>query len=74
MQKALQAVKLDGASVRKAAMEYGVPRSTPRDPVSGRVTHGILSGPPKYLSEEDEDELLRFILGFASVGYHKTRK
>ena len=28
MQKALQAVKLDGASVRRAAKEYGVPKST----------------------------------------------
>ena len=74
MQKALQAVKLDGASVRKAAMEYGVPKSTLGDRVSGRVTHGVLSGPPKYLSEEEEDEMVRFILGCASVGYAKTRK
>jgi transposase len=74
MQKALQAVKLDGTSVRKAAMEYGVPKSTLGDRVSGRVTHGVLSGPPKYLSEEDEDELVRFILGCVSVGYPKTRK
>ena len=74
MQKALQAVRLDGASVRKAAMYYGVPKSTLGDRVSGRVTHGILSGPPKYLSEEEEEELVRFILGCASVGYPKTRK
>ena len=74
MQKALQAVKLDGASVRRAAIEYGVPKSTLGDRVSGRVTHGVLSGPPKYLSEEEEEELVMFILGCASVGYAKTRK
>ena len=74
MQKALQAVKLDGASVRKAAMEYGVPKSTLGDRVSGRVTHGTVSGPPKYLSEQEEEELVRFILGCVSVGYPKTRK
>ena len=74
MQKALQAVKLDGASVRRAAMEYGVPKSTLGDRVSGRVTHGVVSGPPKYLNDEEEEELVRFILGCASVGYPKTRK
>ena len=74
MQKALQAVKLDGASVRKAAMEYGVPKSTLGDRASGRVTPGVVSGPPKYLSDDEEEELVRFILGCASVGYPKTRK
>ena len=74
MQKALQAVKLGETSVRKAAVEYGVPKSTLGDRVSGRVTHGTVSGPPKYLSDEEEDELVRFILGCASVGYPKTRK
>ena len=74
MQKALQTVKLDGASVRKAAMEYGVPKSTLGDRASGRVTHGVVSGPPKYLSDDEEEELVRFILGCASVGYPKTRK
>ena len=74
MQKALHAVKLGETSVRvrKVAVEYGVPKSTLEDCVSGRVTHG--SGPPKYLSDEEEDELVRFILGCASVGYPKTGK
>lgn len=55
-------------------MEYGVTKSTLGDRVSGRVTHGTVSGPPKYLSEQEEEELVRFILGCASVGYPKTRK
>ena len=63
--------EIDGASVRRAAIEYGVPKSTLGDRVSGRVTHGVLSGPPKYLSEEEEEELVRFILGCASVGTRK---
>ena len=46
MQKALQAVKLEGSSERKAALDYGMPRSTLADRVSGRVSHGVVSGPP----------------------------
>ena len=74
MQKALEAVTDDGLSVRRAAIEYGVPRSTLGDRVSGRVCHGIVSGPPRYLSEQEEEELVKFLLGCASVGYPKTRK
>ena len=74
MLKALRALRLEGCSVRKAALDYGVPKSTLRDRVSGRVSHGVLSGPARYLSEEEEDELVRFLLGCASVGYPKTRK
>ena len=67
MEKALQAVRLEGTSVRRAAEEYGVPRSTLGDRVSGRVCHGAVSGPPRYLSEEEEEELVRFLLGCASA-------
>ena len=73
MQRALNAVQ-DGQSIRRAALEYGVPKSTLGDRVSGRVTHGTLSGPSRYLSSEEEDELVRFLLGCASVGYAKSRK
>ena len=74
MPKALQDVKLEGSSVRKAALDYSVPRSTLGYRVSGCVNHGVVSGPPKYLSDEEEEELVRFLLGCASVGYPKTRK
>ena len=74
MEKALQAVRLEGTSVRRAAEENGVPRSTLGDRVSGRVCHGAVSGPRRYLSEEEEEELVRFLLGCASMGYPKTRK
>ena len=60
--------------MRKAALDYGVPRSTLGNRVSGRVSHGVVSGPPRYPSEEEEEELVRFLLGCASVGYPKTRK
>ena len=56
VQKALEAVTDDGLSMRRAAIEYGVPQLTLRDRVSGRVCHGIVSGPPRYLSEQEEEE------------------
>ena len=74
MQKALESVRLQGISVRRAAVEFGVPRSTLGDRISGRVTHGTVSGPQRYLSDDEEEELVRFLLGCASVGYAKTRK
>ena len=41
----------------KAAILHGVPRSTLKDRLSGRVAHGVKSGPRLYLSTEEEAEL-----------------
>ena len=68
MQKALESVRLEGRSVRRAALEYGVPRSTLADRVSGRVSHGVLSGPPRYLNDEEEEELVSFFWGALQWG------
>ena len=39
MQGALKAIA-EGMGVNRAAMEYGVPRTTLKDRVAGRVQHG----------------------------------
>ena len=54
MQKAYEAVTAGKMSVRKAAEEYGVPRSTLHDRVTGKVALKAKSGPKKYLSDEEE--------------------
>ena len=41
------------------------------DRISGKV-YGAVSGPPRYLDEEEERELVEFLLGCAEVGYPKT--
>lgn len=64
----------EGHSQRRAAEEYGIPRSTLGDHVRGRVLPGAKSGNPKYLSDAEEAELYRFLLRCASVGYPRTRK
>jgi len=60
-------------SVMWAAETYGVPKSTLQDRVSGRVPFGAKSGPPSYLTEE-EDELDSFLTSCASLGYARSKK
>ena len=60
-------------SVRKAAEQYGVPKSTLWDHVSGRVLPGAHSGPPRYLSTEEEDELEQFLFNSAAIGFPRSR-
>ena len=71
--KAYTAVK-SGMSIRKAAEEYGVPRSTLSDRASGKVQAGAKSGPRKYLNTTEEVELANFLSGCSSIGYSRTRK
>ena len=61
-------------SVRRAAAQYDIPSSTLHDRISGKVSVGAVSGPPRYLDEEEEKELVEFLLGCAEVGYPKTVK
>ena len=63
-----------GMSIRRAEAEYGIPKSTIHDRVIGRVQMGAVSGPQRYLSDNEEAELVRFLLGCAKVGYAHTRK
>ena len=74
MEKALNEVINNGMSVRRAALEYNIPKSTLGDRVSGRVIPGSTSGPKKYLTEEKEDELVAFVRRCALIGYPKSRK
>ena len=68
MELAHQAVMNDGISVRRAAIEYNVPRSTLRDRVRGSVLPGAVSGNKPYLSSSEEDELVQFLLRCADIG------
>ena len=55
-------------------MNYGIPKSTFHDKISGRVTLGAKSGPIPYLSPEEEDELASFLNSCALIGYARTKK
>ena len=63
-----------GESVRKAAEKYGVPKSTLQDRLSSRTAFGARSGPPRYLSDDEEEELVQFLMRSARIGYAKSKK
>lgn len=56
-----------------SAEQYCVPKSTLHDHLSGRVQSGASSGPPRYLTDEEEMELVDFLTGCVSVGYAQSR-
>ena len=70
---ALEAVK-QGTSIKRAALEHGVPRTTLSDRHLGKVVHGTRAGPPSYLSQKEESELGTFIQVVGKLGYGKTQK
>ena len=74
MTLACEAVQKKGMSVRRAAEEYHIPRSTIFDRLSGKVEQGAVSGPVRYLNREEEAELVKFFGGCATIGYARTRK
>ena len=74
MELAVSACVNEGMTIRQAACHFGVPKSTLGDRISGRVVLGAKSGPKPYLSTEEEDELMHFLLRCASIGYPKSRK
>ena len=73
MLNALEAVK-KGSSIKRAAEEYGVPRTTLQDRVLGNVEHRKKLGQQPYLNVEEEKDLAKFVEVVADIGFGKTRK
>ena len=73
MLAAIEAVK-DDESVRKAAMDFNVPKSTLGDRVSGRTEHGKKSGPEQILALEDEKKLAAYLIDVSKQGYGKSKE
>ncbi len=74
MLMAMNSVRDGRMGVNEAARTYGLPPSTLKDRVNGRVAHGTLPGPRSYLTEEEEKSLVEHLIQTAQVGYGKTRK
>ena len=53
--------------MRRAAEEYQVPRSTLYDRVSGKVQFGAKSGSTRYLNDQEESELVNFLLLYYAI-------
>ena len=63
-----------GLSIRRAASEYNIPKSTLGDRVSGKILPGAKPGRKPYLTPNEEDELVKFLLNCAAIGYGRSRK
>ena len=70
---AMEAVQEGRMGVNRAALEFGIPRTTLKDRISGRVVHGSKSGPKPYLTYEEEKEMVDFLITCSKMGYGKTR-
>ena len=73
MINAMEAVR-SGMGVNRAALEYGVPKTTLKDRIAGRVVHGIKPGPEPYFTAEEEDELATFLIEVCKMGHGKTKQ
>ena len=62
---ALKAVKEGQMDVNRAALSFGVPHTTLKDRVAGRVLHG----PQPYLTTEEDKELVDFLITSSKMGY-----
>ena len=74
MEISLTVVIGDGYSVRRPSDIFNVPKSTLGDRVSRRVIPGSTSGPEKYLTLNEERELVQFLTWVAAIGHGKSRK
>ena len=58
MESVLQDVMSGKSTVRRAALEYNVSKSTLHNTVSGNILPGAVGGPPRHLNDEEEEELI----------------
>ena len=72
MESALQDIMPGKSTVRRAALKYDVSKSTLHNRVSGNILPGAVGGPPQYLNDEQEEELIRWLEGCVKVGCAKS--
>ena len=71
MKAAVRTVQKGLSGINQAAVDHGIPKTTLKDRLSGRVQHGVKPGPKPYL---DNSEVASFIKECASMGYGKTQR
>ena len=63
----------EGMGINRAALEFGVPKTTLKDRMPGRVQHGSKLGRVPYLSSSEEQELVDYLITCSEIGYPKKR-
>ena len=72
--KAFKAVKEKNTPVQRAAREFGVPESTLRDRIKGKVSlQKTRSGPPPVLGVKEENKLVEYLQLLTDFGYSFSR-
>ncbi len=74
MRNAVSDVQTGCLSYRKAAQQYGIPKSTIRDHVTGLVEIGRRSGPRPVLSKEEEEAIVQWLIKMARIGYGRSKE
>ena len=73
MKAAVQSVA-DGQGLREASRLYNVPVETLRRRVTGKVDIDSRPGPPTVLTPSEEQEIVRYLILMADMGYGLTRE
>lgn len=71
--RAIEEVRANKLSLRKAALQYGVPKSTLSMYVAGKLELGAKRGPASILSAEEEQRLVDYAVHMGQIGYGCTR-
>ena len=74
MAKAMNAVISKKMWVNKAAEQFDMPKTTLNDRISGRVKHGAKLSPPGFLTPEEDQELVDFLVECCKMGNGKTKR
>ena len=71
---AVEDVRSNKLTVRKAAQQYGIPKSTLALYVSGKLQTGVRPGPASILSPEEEQRIIDYAVHMGQIGYGRTRE
>ena len=71
LDKALSLVREQNVSIRTAAVNYEIPKSTLHDHYIGKVK-GSKRGPSTVLSDAEELKLAEWAIEMANIGYGRT--
>ena len=71
VQRALNYIE-NGHSIRKTALEFGVPRSTLQDRTNGRISRQEAHMPQQRLSTVQEERLTQWVLTQEALGLGPT--
>ena len=74
LEKAIESVHNGCSSIRKAASEYNIPKSTLQVYTSSNADRDRRQGPANILTTEEERKIVQWIQEMAEIGYGQTRQ